>query len=188
MSFSDFFNAVKNAEFTFIGIRDWILSIYYSITADSDIVNIWQFLSGAFNTYIVIFSIVVISIALAIAFFGQKMTGIIKFCLFFILGFCIGARYLAPIIPDTVMIKSWIIGLVVAVVTAVLYKYLYYALLSVAVGYSVYRIFFTSYFLPFITPLTEGRIDVCIAIAVVFIIITLIFNKWVERKSEAKRS
>jgi hypothetical protein len=180
MSFLEFFNTLKNAEFTFGSIIDWILSIFRSVPLDPDNAYIWQFIKDSYNSYLLVSSIIAICLAVAIAFFGQKMTGILKFCFFFAVGFSVGVRYLAPIIPESINIKSWIIGLVVAVVVAVLYKYLYYLLLIAAVGYSVYRLAFTV-FMTQSPDFSFMRCAVCLSISAVFVIIALIFNKWLER-------
>ena len=181
MSFSEFFNAVKNAEFSFAGIGEWLTSIYYSITENPDIVSIWQFLTDAYNTYLIPLTLLFIAVGLVVAFYGQKITGIIKFLIFFVIGFSVGVHYLSPIIPDTVQIKSWIIGLVVAIVTAVLYKYLYYALIAVAVGYSVYLTCFAGFFIDATRIYTAGKATISLIVALVCVVIVLAFNKWAER-------
>ena len=181
MSFVEFFNTVKNAEFSFYGIRDWIVSIYESIVENPDIVNIWNVILDKFNTYLVPISIILVAFGLTICFYGQKITGIVKFILFFIIGFAIGVHFLFPIVPDTVGLKSWVIGLVVAIVAAVLYKYLYYALIAVAVGYSVYRICFTGFFIKATAEYTAGKGFISLLVAIGCVALVLAFNKWTER-------
>ena len=181
MSFVEFFNTVKSAEFSFYGIRDWIVSIYESIVENPDIVNIWNFITEKFNTYLVPISILLTLLGLVVCFYGQKITGIVKFIIFFIIGFAVGVHFLFPIIPDTVGLKSWVIGIVVAIVAAVLYKYLYYALISVAVGYSVYRICFTGFFIKATAEYTAGKGFISLLVALGCVAVVLAFNKWTER-------
>ena len=181
MSFSEFFNAVKNAEFSFVGIGEWLASIYYSITENPDIVSVWQFLTDTYNAYLIPLTLLFIVIGLTVAFYGQKITGIIKFWVFFVIGFSVGVHYLSPIIPDTVHIQSWIIGLVVAIVTAVLYKYLYYALIAAAVGYSVYLSCYAGFFISATSTYTAGKSTVSLVVALVCVAIVLAFNKWTDR-------
>lgn len=181
MGFQEFFQAVKNAEFTFLGIKDWLLSLFFSATENPDVINIWQFIKNTYNTYLIISTIIVIALGAAVSLFGQKFCGIIKFCLFFFIGFIVGVQFLSPIIPESIPIKSWITGLVVATVVAVLYKYLYYLLLSVAVAYSVYRICFTGFFISVTKQLTAGKAMVSLIVALVCVVLVLILRKWIER-------
>ena len=157
MTLAEFFGAVKEARFTFIEIKDFIVSLFQSVLNDDGVIDIWQFLHSAYSSYIIPISLVLISLAAAVAFYGRRISGIVKFILFFLIGFTVGVAYLSPIIPDNVNIPSWTIGLVVAVVMAVLYKYLYYVLLTVALTYSLYRIFYTGFFISLTAPYTAGK-------------------------------
>ena len=126
-------------------------------------------------------SVIAITIAVAISFFGQKMAGVLKFCLFFVSGFITGVEFLSPLLPEAISIKSWIIGLVAAIIVAVLYKYLYYILLMISVGYSVYRICFTGFFISATAQYTAGKALVSLGVAAAAVILALIFHKWIER-------
>ena len=44
MGLQEFFNAVKNAEFAFTQIRDFVISVSSSAAANPDFANIWQFI------------------------------------------------------------------------------------------------------------------------------------------------
>ena len=181
MGFLDFLNAVKNAEFTFPGIWEWIKSIYNSVITESDFVGIWEFISDKYNSYLISASVIAVALGVIIAFVGERVAGFVKFSLFFVLGFSIGICYLSPVIPEGVEIKSWIVGLVVGIVAAVLYKYLYYVLLVSAVGYSVYYICYSGAYLVSLTGMVQGKMVPSIIVAVIGVVLVLILNKWIER-------
>ena len=181
MGLQEFFGAVKNADIAFTEIRNFVLSVTSSAAANPDFANIWQFIKNSYNTYLLVSSVIAITIAIAIGFFGQKMTGVLKFCLFFMTGFVTGVEFLFPLLPESISIKAWIIGLIAAIIVAVLYKYLYFVLLIISVGYSVYRICFTGFFIAATAQYTAGKALVSLGVAAAAVILALIFNKWIER-------
>jgi hypothetical protein len=181
MTVGEFFGTVKEAGFTFTGIFEWIKSLFTSLTENAGVIDIWQFITNAYNSYIIPISLVLITVSLAIAFYGRRISGIIKFIFFFLIGFAVGVNFLSPVIPESIKLDSWIIGLIVAVVVAVLYKYLYYVLLVVAVGYSVYRISYTGFFITATAQYTAGKALVSLLIALALAVAAIIFNSWVER-------
>ncbi len=180
MTFAEFINTVKEAGFSFSGIRDWILWLYRSITHNEDIINIWDYIFSAFLNHTALFCLFFIAAGVFIALFGQRFAGIIKFLVFFVIGFTVGTHYLSPLLPAEANIKSWAVGIAFAIICAVLYKYLYYGLLSVAVGYTVYRFCYTIFFTSFITEFSVFRCVVSIIIAISCIVGVIIANKWTE--------
>ena len=181
MSFADFWNILKEAQFTFTGIIEWVVALYHSVIENADIAPIWQYITTFFNTYLLPVCAVLSVLLLAVAFFGQKMSGVLKFTLFFIIGFFVGVRYLSPVIPENVFVPAWAVGAVVAIVIAVFYRFMFYILMTASVGYSVYRICYTGFSIKEATQYTAGKALVSLAVALVLVVIVLVFIKWAER-------
>ncbi len=179
-SFAEFFKAVKTAEFDFAAIRDYIVSVYYEMTVNPDISEIWN---GIMSLIAPIFKFVMIAVVvgcLLIAFFGKKIKGFLTFVGFFVLGFTAGIYFLTPIIPETVTIPGWLVGLVVAIVAAVIHRFLYYFVYALAVGYSVYIITFNGFYISSIASYTMGKALVCLFVSLICVIIAFAVRKYIE--------
>ncbi len=179
-SFADFFNALKTASFGFGEIWQYIVSVYYDVTTNPDISSIWNgFLTSIAPIYKTIMTIVVIACIL-VAFFGKKIKGFLSFTFFLVIGFVIGAHFLAPVIPDAVVIPTWLVGIVVGIVAAVIHRFLYYILYAVFVGYSVYILTFNGFYIASVASYTAGKAMVCLIISLVCVLLAFLFKKYVE--------
>ena len=178
--FADFFNCIKEAEFGFKAIWDFIASIYYAITANPDISVIWNGMMSAIQPVrsIVMTSLVIFSVFIAL--FGKKMIGFLKFLFFFVVGFALGTHFIAALIPPEVVIPAWTVGLVIGVVAGVLYKFLYLVLYSVTVGYGAYIIIYNGFFLSQEPSYSASKAVVCLVGAVIILVLLLVLKKFVE--------
>jgi hypothetical protein len=132
-----------------------------------------------YSARILLISLLIV-VCLGVAFFGKKIIGIIKFCFFFVLGFVVGTHYLAPLLPSEIDIPAWIIGVVLALIAAVLYRFLYIICYIVTVGYGSYVFAYYGFFMNSDATYSSGRATACLVIAIVFLVIALIFRKYVE--------
>ncbi len=179
-SFKDFFTALKSAELDFGAIWEFIRNTYYEMTANPDLSAIWDgIMSFIGPVYKTVMTFAVIGCVL-IAFFGKKIKGFLTFGFFFVMGFALGTHFLAPIIPEAVVIPGWLVGLVVSIVAAVIHRFLYYILYAVAVGYSIYILSFNGFYFASEVSYTAGKALVCLAIAAVCTVVAFLFRKYIE--------
>lgn len=179
-SFGEFFSAVKEARFGFAELWQWITDLYYSITINADIAEVWSGIMRVLNPIYSVVPYLLIILSVAIAFFGKKMMPVIKFAAFFTLGFVLGVYYITPLLNNILTIPPWICGLVIAIVSAVLYRFLYFAAYAVAVGYSVYIVCYSGFYLTPAVDYTAGKSLVCLVIALAAVVLTFILMKYVE--------
>ncbi len=180
MNFADFFNALKEARFGFTTIRDAIFGLYQSITQNPDIQPLWGWFMSVIAPFFTIVIAGLILFSLICTFFGKKMMGFLKFLAFLIIGFFLGMHFLAPLIPASVPIPSWVVGLVVGIVASVLSKFLYLAIYAVSIGYSMYIFAYWGFYIPQDIQHTDTRALICLAIAVVTVIIAFVVRKYFE--------
>lgn len=179
-SFGEFLTCVKEARFTFDVVKDWIVSFFLSVKSNPDIAVIWDSLMHWIYSARILLITILIVICLGVAFFGRKIIGILKFCFFFVVGFVIGTHYLAPLLPSEIDIPAWIIGIVLALIAAVLYKFLYIICYTVVIGYSAYVFAYYGFFMNSDATYSSGRATACLVVAIVFLVLALIFKKYVE--------
>lgn len=184
-NFSEFLNCVKEARITFDVIRQWILSVFKSITENPDVQSVWQ---GIMTLIAPVYtSVIVIAIVccLLTAFFGKKIIGVLKFFLFFVLGFFLAIHFLAPILPPQIDVPAWIIGLVVALIAAVLARFLYTLIYLVLFAYGTYA---SVFFLILLNPAesyTDTKAIVCLVISVAVTVLAFVFRKYIEMTATA---
>ena len=179
-NFSEFFTCVKEARFSFEYIWDAIVSLYSDITLNSDISAIWSsIMDGIASAHKLVMMLLVIG-CVAVAFFGRKMIGFLKFIFFFIIGFALGTHLLTPLILEAVEIPGWLVGTVVALVAAVLYRFLYVVLYSVIAGYGMYILTYHGFYLQGESDYSNAKAIYCLIAAVVAVIIALVLKKYIE--------
>ena len=175
--FGAFFIGMKEAQFNFADIGEWISSVYSEVLANTTLVDIWNggvsSLSGIAPYLLLIFLLG----SLVIAFFGKKLATPIKFLTIFVLAFCLGTCYISPLLDPFIVIPHWIMGLIVGAVAAVLYKFVYVVLVISTIGYSVYM---TVYRADVLTSLFSENAVVALAIAGVVLLLLFIFRKYTE--------
>lgn len=178
--FAQFFTNVREAKFGFDVIWDFIVSLYYAITANPDISVIWNGIMSAIEPARGIIMTMFVIFGVVVAMFGKKMIGSLKFLFFFVVGFALGTHLLAPLIPSEVTIAAWLIGLIIGVVAGVLYRFLYIMLYSVTVGYGAYIIFYNAFYLSNSPTYSAGKALTCLFFAAVVLVLAIIFRRFVE--------
>jgi hypothetical protein len=179
-NFLDFLNGVKEARFTFQVIRQWLTSVFEAVTANADILGVWNgimTLIAPIHRTVVIIAII---LCLLSTFFGRKLMGVIKFLLFFVLGFTLSVQFIAPLVPTQIHIAPWIIGLVVALVAAVLSRFLYTLLYLVFFSYGTYTAVFSLLLLDPSATYTDTKAVVCLLISIAVTVIAFVFRGYVE--------
>lgn len=179
-SFGEFLTCVKEARFTFGVIKDWIVSFFLSVRENPDIAVIWDnLMHWIYSARILLISLLIVA-CLCVALFGKKIIGVIKFSFFFVVGFVVGTHYLAPLLPSQIDIPAWIIGVVIALIAAVLYRFLYIMCYVLTVGYGAYVFAYYGFFTNTDATYSGGRATACLIVALVFLVLAIIFRKYVE--------
>jgi len=180
-SLMEFFMSVKEAEFGFYEIWEYVVNLYYSISQLPEMVEIWNGFRSFIDPFYSVVPYILIVLALIVAFFGKKIIGLIKFVACAFVGFFAGMYFVHPLITDLITIPSWITGIVVAIVAAVLYRFLYLAAYAIGFGYCAYILCYTGFYLRGEEVVhTDSMAIVCLAIAVGVVVLLFIFRKYVE--------
>ena len=179
-SFSDFMANLFGARFTFAYLWELITGLYNLVIADANVLEIWNVLKDFAASFWGAIPYIIMSVGLIVLLFGKKISGILKFLGFFVIGFFLGVYFLVPVIPPEVPIPGWVIGLVVGIIAAVLSKFVFVASYSVLFLYSVYRFCYHGFFLDFQEEFSTGKALTALAVATVLLIVTLVFFRFVE--------
>lgn len=179
-NFSEFIECLARAQFGFESLWEGLVNLYYSVTQNPDIENMWSGFMVALEPVMVVMPFVFLLLGAVVGLFGKKMFFVLKFIACFLLGFIVGVHFLAPVIPESIPIPAWVIGLVMAIVFAVLFKFVYIIIYSGAVLYSVYRLCYYGFFLIKEPEYSIGKMLACLAVAVIVLAITFILYKFVE--------
>lgn len=179
-SFSEFIECLARAQFGFKSIWEALVDLYYSVTRNPDIEDIWEGFMTALEPIMVAMPFIIMIIGIVIGLFGKKMFFVLKFAACFLLGFIVGVYFLAPVIPESIPIPAWVIGLVIAVIFAVLFKFVYIIIYSCAVIYSVYRLCYYGFFLIEAPEYSVGKMLTSLLVAVIVLVISFILFKFVE--------
>ncbi len=179
-NFLEFIECVIEARFGFEYIWQLLVNLYYSVTKNPDISFIWDGLMSAVAPIIKFLPYCIMAFGLFVCLFGKKVGGVLKFALFFLVGFSAGIYYLVPLMPSEIPIAPWVVGLVVGIVAAVAYKFLFVATCSVGVLYSVYRLCYYGFFISGDPVFTTGKALTSLAVAAIVLILVLILFKYVE--------
>ncbi len=179
-NFSEFMKCVVEARFDFGYIWQRLVELFNSVTQNSEITSIWDKITGFIAPYMTFVLAGCMVLGIVICLFGKKISGILKFTTFFVLGYSLGVHFLEPIIPEEVWIPVWVVGLVIAIIAAVAYKFLFVGVYSVAVLYSIYRLCYFGFFLDEAPVFSTGKSVTSLAVAAVVLILSLILFRFVE--------
>ena len=178
--FVDFFNAVKEARFTFDVIWDAVRNLFADMLSNPDVGAV---IDGFLNGIEPIFNIALIVgivLALVVAFFGRKIIGVIKFVAFFALGFLLGAHLLTPLLPPEIALPGWLIGIITALIAGVLSKFVYVVVYAVIAGYAVYGFTYYGFLLTPEPAYSNTRALVALGVSVVCVVILFVIKKYIE--------
>ena len=178
--FSDLIDHLIGARFGFTYLWELIVALFRAVITNGDVQSIWATLKNFAYPVMAFVPYALMLAGLIVAFFGKKMSGILKFIALFIVGFALGVHFLVPVMPPEAPIPAWIIGLVVAIVAAVLSKFLFVTTCSAVTLYSVYRLCYHGFFLDYQADFSAGKAITAIAVAVIVLILVLVFFKYVE--------
>ena len=179
-NFPEFLNCVKEARFTFDVIKQWLVSVFRAIAENPDVQGVWNTFMSLVAPIYTSFIVIAIICCLLSVFFGRKIIVVIKFFVFFVVGFFLSTHFLAPLLPPQIDIPAWIIGLVVALIAAVLSRFLYTLFYLVFFSYGTYAMVFFVLLLNPAEVYTDTKAIVCLVISLVVTILAFVFRKYIE--------
>ena len=173
-----FLDGVKNATLSLTDLFAKVGDFFNQILAIDVVANVQGMIDGVLASIPYGKAIVLMVIGLIIALFGKRLLGVLKFVAAVVVGFGVGALYLAPYVT---FVPEWVVGIVAAVVFALLFKVVYIVGLVALTGYSVYWTCFTAAVLPSVLAFTKGNMIFSAVAAVVAIVLVLVLLKFVEK-------
>lgn len=179
-SFYEFLKCIAEARFSFEYIWDSIVSFYYSVIEGEAFSAIWNKLVLWLSPVESLLPVILMVIGALVCVFGKKINAVIKFIGLFIIGFAFGIGLLAGVLPASIPIPAWVIGIAVGLVAAVLYKFIYIILYSATILYSVYRLCYYGFYLDEAPEFSAGKALTSLAVAAVVLVLAIILIKYVE--------
>ena len=157
----------------FAAVKDFFIGVFQS----SYIQQLWQAFKGGLDHIDRLLPLVLFALFAIIAFFGKRIYPVLRFLVFFVLGFVLGIYLLAPpilgVLPN---LPPWLIGLASGIVLSVLSKFLYFFVLTAAVGYVAYVACFSGAGVDVLKGNTVGAI----VAAAILVVVVFAFLKYFE--------
>ena len=157
----------------FAAVKDFFIGVFQS----SYIQQLWQAFKGGLDHIDRLLPLVLFALFAVIAFFGKRIYPVLRFLVFFVLGFGLGIYLLAPLMLGVLPnMPPWIIGLAAGIVLSVLSKFLYFVVLTAAVGYVAYVACFSGTGVDVLKGNTVGAI----VAAAILVVVVFAFLKYFE--------
>ena len=181
MSFTAIVDAFKNSSFgigeLFAAFRDFVYNLYNSDYILQVRAIMWSFF-GQFDRLL---PLALFAVFAVIAFFGKRIYPVLRFILFFIMGFGLGIYLLAPpIIGMLPNMPVWLIGLAAGIVISVLSKFLYYPTLALFIAAPVYTLFHSGIGVAALSSMLQGNKVVAAVGAAVAVVLVFLVLKFAE--------
>ncbi len=124
---------------------------------------------------------VFMAICLIIGLFGRRLTGVIRVCLLFAIGFVASVYWIVPFVNTYVpAIPGYVVGLVIGVIAACLSNFIYNAAYIGAIGFGIFNMCYSGTILVELTAFTKDNWIASLIAAIVVVIIALIIRKYLE--------
>ena len=175
-----FFASVVHAEFTFDVIGEFFRSTFGAMAQSSSVSYIWNGITSAISEFAFIIPLALIVLAILEVLCGKRILTVQKFLFCVLVGYCVGATYISPLINQIFALPDYISGIVVAIVAAVLCKFIYVVFYVIAAGYVGYLLSFSGIYIQFLESVTKGNYFIAIVVAAVFIVLALLLRKYFE--------
>ncbi len=177
-AFMNFFEMVKNASYGFMDIINGVVGLWADICANQHIVVLRDCITPYLDMVAAYLPFILLALYAVVAFFGERLFGILRFLSFFATGFILGVYWLSPLVLEIIpTLPTWVIGTVAGIVAAVLSKALYFIALVVVAGYSAYLVSMSGMVLPSIA----GNYIVGIIVMAVAVVLVIVLRKFIAR-------
>ena len=177
MTLADFFANIGGAKISFEAIGAFFKDLYNTFAANETVLGIWNAAEGARAGVKGFIPVILLVLSLVLAFAGRKLLGLVKFLACFVIGFCAGATYVAPLLG---FVPPYVTALVLGFIAGILGKLVYKLAVLFAAGYGVYYIAFSGTLLPAITQYTANNTVIAVVVAVIAIVLVFVLLKLVE--------
>lgn len=142
-------------------------------------------ITSAYNGFVAslgnFYPFIVIALCLFVGLFGRRISGFIRVCLLFAVGFVSSVYWLAPLVQQFVpQIPAVGIGVAVGLFAAVMSRMIYNLVYVGCIGVDVFNICFNALFLVELTSLVKDNLVVCLAIAAGATVLALLARKYLE--------
>ncbi len=175
-----FFASVVHAEFTFESIGEFFRSTFGAMAQSPSVSYIWNGITSALSGISAVVPFIIILLSIVEILCGKRILNFQKFLFCVLIGYCVGATYISPLINQIFTLPDYISGAVIAIVAAVLCKFIYVLFYVLAAGYTGYLLSFSGLYIEFLAPITKGNYFIAIVIAAAFIVLALVLRKYLE--------
>ena len=181
MSFTAIVDAFKDSSFgigeLFVAFKDFVYNIYNS----DYIMQVREIMWSFFGQFDRLLPLALFAVFAVIAFFGKRIYPVLRFILFFLMGFGLGIYFLAtPIIGMLPNMPVWLIGLAAGIVISVLSKFLYYPTLALFIAAPVYILFHSGMGVAALSSMLQGNKVVAAVGAAVAVVLVFLVLKFAE--------
>ncbi len=158
-----------------------LIKIFYAVMSEPSIAPIIAYIDGFLGQWAMVVPFVLIALFITIGLFGRRMTNVIRYILFFVLGFFASVYWLVPLaqiyVPE---LPGYVVGLVIGIIASVLSRFIYDAVYISFIGFDVFNICYGALVFVEVTAYTKGNLILSLVIAAVFVIVALVIRKYLE--------
>lgn len=179
-SFSDFFTALWQARFGPQELWEWITGVFNTALGEPVIYEMRVAISTFFAPISLFITVSLIAMGVIVAFYGKKMMPAIRFLVFALWGFAVGASCIPQYFEAVLEVPAWLCAIVMAVVHAILYRYVYYAFYTAYIAFLTYVLCYTGFTF---APPEESSVGLAVfslIIAIIAVLFALKFRSYVE--------
>lgn len=181
MTFTDFFNSVKDGAFGVEGSYTYIVDFIKKMWSSETVSVIKDWFFGLIAPISAAIPFILLGCYIVIALAGKRIYGVLRFLTFFVAGVLLGTYLLSPLVAKIVpQIPPALIGVVTGVVAGVLSKLLYILVIAVVAAYPVYTVCISGTVIPALTGLCKGNVVVSLICAAVALLIVILLLKYIE--------
>ena len=181
VSFTAIVDAFKDSSFgigeLFAAFKDFIYHLYNS----DHIIEMREIVWSFFGQFDRLLPLALFAVFAVITFFGKRIYPVLRFILFFIMGFGLGIYLLAtPIVGMLPNMPVWLIGLAAGIVISVLSKFLYYPTLALFIAAPVYTLFHSGMGVAALSSIFEGNMIAAAVAAIAAVVLAFLVLKFAE--------
>ena len=152
-----------------------------TVFADPSIAPHVEFIEEFIEPLGLFIGVALVALLLGLGFFGQRIFDFVRWALVFIVGFFVGAGWLAPALQLLApSLSAPIVGVAVGLILAVLSRFIYDIVFVSVIGFDAFNICFNALFFPGLVALTKGNIPLSVGIALVCVFLALTLRKYFE--------
>lgn len=178
----DIIGNIASGNINFESLTGWTDSIYEMVSSNSIVLSAWNNFVASNQFIRANLSIIFLVISLLVAFYGQKLTNVIKFVTVFTVSFCLAACYISRPLEILADLPEWVAPLIVAILVTAFGDWLFNLLAGAAAALPAYVLIMNPFYpIPFI----GGNQVVAALAAIVSLIVCFVYRKYLGRAGYA---